>query len=437
MSGGLGPHGACDVAIVGAGPAGATLAGLLAMRGVDVVLLEKDRFPRDKLCGEFLSHEARPLLGRLGVEEELGAKAASITKARVFSKRGETLETSLPGEAFGISRLTLDESLWRRVQRLGVRAFEKADVREVVASGHTTTLTIKHAGAMSVLTPKVTVGAWGRRTRLDRQLERPFLQARHPWVGMKQHHRPVSAQAGDEVARMLGGQVELHAFEGGYCGLNYVDGGVINACALLTQEAFDRLGAGPDWRALALMMNRSSRSLWSRMHLLEPTETGTQAVAQVPFEQKNVYADGVFWLGDAAGMITPMTGDGQAMAIQSAGLLEPLIWDLLTALENESAAGAGLCPDGPSMGASVACPLRHSPSPGPRAPSDACSPTACGRGDPGWGEHSGAARDAGEGDEGVESKAGGGQNDAVRHFPSTLTAHPGASSNVSPERCPS
>ena len=327
----------CDVAIVGAGPGGATLAALLAMEGVDVALFERDAFPRDKLCGEFLSFEAHPVLDRIGVLEQLSARAAVISTSRIFAQSGQHVSTALPAPALGISRLWLDEALFEAAGALGARTFERAEVKRIEREGDVTTLEVDGQGLWR---PRLTIGAWGRRTKLDRQLKREFIQERHPWVGLKQHHGPRGAAENETLRAILCDTVELHAFEGGYCGINYVDEEVLNVCALMTLSAFAKLerDGSSAWEALNEMMSASSASLRARLELMTPlADRATQAVAQVPFERKDLCDGSLFWLGDAAGMITPMTGDGQAMAIQSADLFAPIAVELISALRSDEA----------------------------------------------------------------------------------------------------
>ena len=332
----------CDVAIVGAGPAGATLAGLLAKRGVDVVLLERDAFPRDKLCGEFLSFEARPILEELGVADAVERRSVGISTSRIFAQGGAMVHTQLPAQALGVARLHLDETLFERAGALGARCLSRARVTSLTPTSEGADIVFEHAGATHTLRASVAVGAWGRRTSLDRHMGRPFTQVQHPWVGMKQHHVARDARSEAKLHAWLDDTVELHAFDGGYCGLNFVDEHTVNACALLTQDAFEALG-GKTWAQLAQSMQRSCDSLRARMACMVPANQATQAVAQVPFERKELSHDGVFWLGDAAGMITPMTGDGQAMAIESASLLAPVIDGLLADLAHQSRARAVRC----------------------------------------------------------------------------------------------
>lgn len=297
------------IVIVGGGPAGATTAALLAKAGRDVLLLERDTFPRDKLCGEFLSGDARAWLAKSGAEG-IVADGATIRAAR-FSSNGRTAEIALPIAGIGLSRRSLDAALFEHAARCGaeVRAGVEVDAIERDADRF-----VVHAGE-DRFEAALVIGAHGRRARIDKQLERPFAERRHPYVGLKRHHRASSFT--------LDGFVELHAFDGGYCGMSHVEGGVVNVCMLLA-EPFVRAIGGAKWPTVVAAIRARSTTLDKRLATLDAVDEPC-AVAQVPFVDKARHKDGVLFVGDAAGMIAPLTGDGQAMALESAVLLAELI----------------------------------------------------------------------------------------------------------------
>src|SRR5439155_12273247 len=146
-----------DVAIVGAGPAGSTLAALLAGRGLSVALIDRDAFPRDKLCGEFLSYDALPIAESLGIDL---SGAPPITHCRVISRR-RTYEFAFPHAARGVSRLYLDDALHRRAVAAGATALT-THATAVTRDGVST-----EAGEVRA---RVVVGGWGRWGRFDQQL---------------------------------------------------------------------------------------------------------------------------------------------------------------------------------------------------------------------------------------------------------------------------
>lgn len=317
-----------NVAIVGGGIAGAALAAELAGAGFEVHLFERSSFPRDKLCGEFLSSEAPRLLQRLGCWSRVQALApVSISNARITSAGGSSLELSLPAPGLGLSRWALDAALIEHAQRAGAHVHLRAEVRGSRRSGRGFVLSgqaLAGAGEPFEHYADWVAGAYGRRSKLDRELGRRFLRRSHPYLGFKQHHRPRDDARGAALSRALQGVVELHAVDGGYCGLSFVESGRVNVCMLLEERRFrglaDRSLAGV-FAALAA----ENGALGARLEALVADGSPMESVAQVPFTPKELVKDGVFFLGDAAGVVAPLAGDGQAMALESALLLAALL----------------------------------------------------------------------------------------------------------------
>lgn len=284
-----------DVAIAGGGIAGSALAAILARAGRKVAVFEKDQFPRDKLCGEFLSTEVRRELAGLGVEQAvLAKKPAEIEKARFVAASGRAVEIDLGGTALGLSRRTLDALLFEHARASGASCETGVEVEHATRS------------SLNGIEAKLVVCAHGRRGRLDKKLDRAFTRERHPYAAIKRHYRATSDA--------LRGLVELHAFDGGYCGFCFIEDGIVNACALVETA-----------RADVRSIETASPSLAARFSELEAIEGTEQAVAEIPFSMKETSKEGVLFLGDAAGMIAPLAGDGQAMALASARILAALI----------------------------------------------------------------------------------------------------------------
>src|SRR5437867_12679810 len=130
-----------DVVIVGAGPAGATAAILLAQAGARAVILDKARFPRDKLCGEFVSPEALGVLNRTGVLQGLASRAGRASQVLLTSPIARPVRLPIPApagsraEALGIPRLDMDWALLERAASLGAEGVEGVEARRVVTSG--------------------------------------------------------------------------------------------------------------------------------------------------------------------------------------------------------------------------------------------------------------------------------------------------------------
>lgn len=287
---------AVEVAVIGAGPAGATLAALLAGRGIDVTLFDRDAFPRDKLCGEFLSYDALPVLEPLGVVEAIDrAGAPRITHCRVVGAR-RTYEFPFPHEARGVSRLFFDDLL----------------VKTAVARG----AKLRTETVATLPKADVVAGAWGRWGRFDQQLSRSFVDVRDRNFGFKRHYRGPSRDS-----------IDLYAFSRGYLGVNAVEDGITNICGLV--HASRLTGHKGRWDAFVEMLRGEEPRLEELYATHAPAQEHFLSSEPVIFRARSAVEGGVFMIGDASGVIDPLTGNGMAMAVQSALLLAPLLVRLL------------------------------------------------------------------------------------------------------------
>jgi flavin-dependent dehydrogenase len=332
----------CEIAVIGGGIAGSALAALLARSGREVMLLEKDAFPRHKICGEFLSPESQRLLERVGcLREVLALGPARITHGRFFAPSGRDALFGLGGEALGLSRWALDEALFRHAGRRGASAREAAKVLRIEEAGGVRRLGVEWKdGRRTTVEARLVVAAYGRRSALDAPFSRAFLQEPAPYLGLKRHHRPADTEEGRRRSAELEGRVEIHLFDGGYCGLSHVEGGRVNVCVLLEEELLKSLAA-PRWDDVSAAMRERSASLRERLAALTPDEEGFHAAAGLGFSPKETSRRGVLFTGDAAGMIAPLCGDGQAMALESAIMLSGLICALPARLGDEDIATLG------------------------------------------------------------------------------------------------
>ena len=319
-----------DFLVVGGGLAGSTLAACLARQGRDVLLVERGDFPRDKLCGEFLSPESQAILKRLDIFDRLTeVEPASIRQARFVGRSGRTVSLRLPAPAHGITRKRLDSVLFEMAAQAGAQTWTQAEVRHLQpqpGGGHR--VEIRRAdGAVAEVTARTVICAHGRRGRPDHALARTFVGRRHPFIGLKRHHRPAPSADGRALAASLEDHVEIYPFDGGYCGMSFVETGEVNVCLLAHERLLrDRRGAAVSgWPSVVTTIAEQHQPLAHRLTALEPTDRQALAVAAVPFTPKTRYERGVFFVGDAAGMIAPLAGDGQAMALESAHALAELL----------------------------------------------------------------------------------------------------------------
>ncbi len=299
-----------DVAIVGGGLAGCSAAIQLAGQGRRVLLLEKQRYPAHKLCGEFLSVEVQAMFARLGIREPVRrAGAHRISLARVTTPEGAVFESPLPGTALGLSRFVLDRLLFERARAAGADARDGVPVRAV--AGTLDDGFALETAAGETFAARLVLGAYGKRSLLDRKLDRAFLQAKSPFVAFKAHYEGVQ----------MPGVIELHAFPGGYCGLSHVEGGRVNACWIAHAQTLKSAGGAPE--AMIERSLKKNPALARRFGVMRRVSERFVAVGQVTLASKGAFAGDVCMIGDTAGMIAPMCGDGMAMALRAAEMAVP------------------------------------------------------------------------------------------------------------------
>lgn len=329
-----------DVAVIGAGPAGSSVAALLARHGLHVIVVERDRFPRDKLCGEFLSPEAQEALRTIGCRDNLVALAPpALTRARFTTPGGFALAVPLPGTAWGLSRIALDTALAAHARACGARVCEGTVATAVRAAADGTRIVeVARApggraigrggpgasGVAGTVRATLVVCAHGRRDRLDRSLDRPTFRRTTPFLGLKRHLRATDDDVGRANFAALAGSVELYVFDGGYCGLAPIETGAVNACLLLHRRFVAPL-ADAAWPTVLAAAGRANPALAARLQGLAPADDTVHAVAQVSLHFKDRGNALALFAGDAAGMIAPLAGDGQAMALGGAVRLADLI----------------------------------------------------------------------------------------------------------------
>lgn len=304
-----------DVAIVGAGPAGSSAAIRLALGGLRVALLEKAKFPREKLCGEFISPECHIHFRELGVMDDISSAGGTELKETVFYGRNGnsvTIKSSWFNDtgstALGLSRAEMDLRLLNRARAVGVDVREETSVSDVIAE-NTKTIGLKikgNLGSESELFSKITIDATGRNRVLARRFDPEGTRQAAKLVAFKTH------LSGAGTAE---GACEIFAYPGGYGGCNRIENGLFNLCFIATAAETKRLGSDPE-RVLREMVFANVRA----------AESIRDAVVAKPWiavpiqgfgRSTLVPADGLITVGDAAAFIDPFTGSGMLMALES------------------------------------------------------------------------------------------------------------------------
>lgn len=293
-----------ETLILGGGLAGGAAALLLAESGHAVRLLERDAEPCDKICGEFVSVEARRDLERLGLDlSRMGAVA--IDRLRLIA--GErTVETALPFPALGISRKLLDEALLERAAAAGAK-IERGVRAGALAQGEVST----SAGTRSAARVMIATGKHSLRgARLtERAGPSGYVGFKmHWWIGPAQQER-------------VGSAIELVLFDGGYAGMQRVAADVLNLCLVLRRDSLAEAGGG--WDGVLARMLREP-GIARRLGDAHPLFAQPLTIADLPYgyvcRPAPDMPDTVYRLGDQAAMTASLTGDGMALALRSARL---------------------------------------------------------------------------------------------------------------------
>jgi flavin-dependent dehydrogenase len=295
----MGEPAAYDVAIAGGGPAGAACATLCAEAGLRTLVLEKSLFPRDKVCGDCLNPGCWPVLEQLGVADQvLAAPHSRVGSVAFAGADGRRVALPIDAGEIAITRRVLDAILLWRSAEAGAEIFQDRTLRGLS----------REAGGLwridagdRIFAARRLVAADGRNSTVSRLLG-VAPAARRDRVGLQAHVPAGACQAGHAGPAGLALGIELHLLPQGYCGVAPVGDGVRNFCLVATADRLDALkaavsarfaiAAGQDWRAIA------------------------------PLERAPVgpLLDGVVYIGDAARVVEPFTGEGIYYALHSAML---------------------------------------------------------------------------------------------------------------------
>ena len=292
-----------DILIIGGGLAGLVNAIHLSKAGLKVKVIEKSDYPKHKVCGEYISNEVLPYLNYLGIDP-FAVGAVSIKRFSLSTPNGKSIYTTLPLGGFGISRYTLDQILYHKVLESGCTV-EKEIVTNSDFLGDSFRTTIRNGEEYF---SKFVIGAFGKRSNIDVQYQRNFIQQKAPFLGVKGHY---TGDFSDDL-------VALHNFKGGYCGVSKVEDNRINICYLTDFKAFKKYRNIEIFQEEVLFKNPHLKEIFAQV---KPLFDAPLTISQVSFCPKQSVENHIFMSGDAAGMIHPLCGNGMGMAIHSALLL--------------------------------------------------------------------------------------------------------------------
>lgn len=301
------------IAIVGGGLGGLSLSILMVRQGFRVALFEKETYPFHRVCGEYISNESLDFVNHLGVDL---STCPRIGRLAISSIKGKVLEARLPLGGFGISRYNLDHQLARIARSEGVDLFEGAKVEKI-------TYVDQDGGSHEIKSRKgefkarLVACSYGKKSNLDIKLDRDFARrkpkAGNNYVGVKYH-----VQHPDFPEDLI----ELMNFKDGYCGMSKVEEDKYCLCYLTTAASLRTYNNS--------IPELEERVLKQNPHLATRLENSTRlftepvTVSNVNFQVKSPVEDHLLMVGDAAGTIAPLAGNGMSMSFHAAWILHQL-----------------------------------------------------------------------------------------------------------------
>ena len=298
-----------DVIIVGGGLAGLVSALHLSQKGLKVLLIEKSEYPKHKVCGEYISNEVLSYLISMGFNPfDFGAK--NITDFTLSTPGSRSISTTLPLGGFSISRYCIDSELAKAAIKNG------ADIHHATVNDiqfHNEQFTIS-TNKQETFTAELVIGSFGKRSNLDVKLDRPFMKKPSPFLGVKAHYR------GEFPEEAVG----LHNFPGGYCGVSKVENDHINICYIADFKSFKKYKNIQAFQEEVLSQNKFLKKAFQDFEMVFEKPL---TISQVSFSAKDPVENHILMVGDAAGMIHPLAGNGMGMAISAGQMASQLILD--------------------------------------------------------------------------------------------------------------
>ena len=303
-----------DVIIIGGGPAGCSAALGLNQLGYHVILCDQAKFPRDKICGEFISPAADPILDRLGVLDDIEALTPKRLKGvAISSYEGEELVIDYPcqpGEierptSLSVPRYELDSLFIEQVRRVGVEIREQNKITDFLFEEDCVSGVKgwdENKSSFTLKAPLV-IDAGGRNSLSLKKFNLKRESSRNAKIAMAAHWQ--GAQIPDDYCYM-------HVSRPGYTGISSVNQDKVNVVLVVDQNSMR--GEKPDsFYGRTVMKNRFRRKILQNAECLE----SVRAVESLGFSVKPIPCGGLLAVGDAMGFIDPFTGEGIYLSLRS------------------------------------------------------------------------------------------------------------------------
>jgi flavin-dependent dehydrogenase len=299
-----------EIIIIGGGLAGLTAGIHLLKAGKAVLLIEKNSYPQHKVCGEYISNEVVPYLKWLDADPDT-LQPTAITKILFSTLSQKSIIATLPLGGFGVSRFKLDHFLYEKFLSMG----------GIVKQGSVTEISYENGFTVSTLEGqqylcRQVIGAYGKRSVIDQHLKRGFMQQNSPFLAVKGHY---NGEFDEDT-------VGLYNFKGGYCGVSKVEDQKINICYLADYKTFKLHKNITAYQQAVLYRHPGLKKIFENS---TPLFEHPMTVGQLAFGKKEAVVDHILMIGDTAGLIHPLCGNGMGMAIHSAKICAELLLKFL------------------------------------------------------------------------------------------------------------
>ena len=310
-----------EAVIIGGGPAGSTAAANLAGAGIETALFERSEFPRETLCGEFLSKEVLNFISSENILNEFKClKPNQLNSFRYIDERGNETSSELGFRAFALRRSVLDSFLLHNAAEKGARVCRSAEVKNIEKADKGFILTVSSKDEIYDVKTRFLISAHGKRSGIDTLLKRNFINYKSKQSGIKFHLNKINFSC------LNLSEIRIYSAKRIYCGINAVDNDLVTVCFL--HNGKDPSGTPVDHLLNFSLVCESFGKLFKSDLKDLIGKSKIFGAGNIYFGKKSPAENGIFMIGDAAGVIAPLAGDGIGMAVQSSNLAAGIIGEI-------------------------------------------------------------------------------------------------------------
>ena len=304
-----------DILIIGGGPAGSTTALFLSQLGYDITIIEKKIFPREVLCGEFLSKEVTDIMKKLNIYNDfLSLNPNKLNSFRAIDDSGIELKSNFNFNAYALKRSIFDSFLLEKAKSRNVKIIQPAEVISVFRSNSVfVSEVIRENVNKIIIESKLVIAAYGKQNILDKKFGRNFVNKKSNLNGVK-FHIPINL-----LDEKFDDEIRIYVDKELYCGMNKVNSDEVTVC-FLENRSQSKI---PSRQKLieAIKSNKNFRKIFSDDAIEYIKSANIYGTGNIFFGKREVTENGIIMVGDAAQVIAPLAGDGIGMAMESAKIL--------------------------------------------------------------------------------------------------------------------